>query len=147
MEASAQSMGLQSGYEGLSVNRAVLRENDLSRKGQAALDLIDQIADTISVTENRLEALLLQALDQLKAAEDQNGVLTVRATEAEGRASEAVKWLRRLHDEVEVKLAAQIQGSGNWATKPGPLEPSARQPIELHQHRVVDIAAERTRQS
>jgi hypothetical protein len=146
MEASAQSMGPQSGHEGLSVNRAVLRERDLSRKGQAALDLIDQIADTISVTENRLEALLLQALDQLKAAEDQNGVLAVRATEAEGRASEAVKWLRRLHDEVETKFASQIQGSGNWATKPGPLEPS-RQPVELHQHRVVNIAAERTRQA
>jgi hypothetical protein len=109
------------GYEGLSANHLVSRENDLTRKGQAALDLIDQIADTISATESCLEGRLLQALDQLKTAEDRKGVLTVRATEAEGRASDAVKWLRRLYDEVEAKLASQIQGSGSWATNPVPL--------------------------
>jgi hypothetical protein len=114
------------GYEGLSANHLVSRENDLTRKGQAALDLIDQIADTISATEDRLEVRLLQALDQLKTAEDRNGILTVRATEAESRASEAVKWLRRLHDEVEAKLASQIQGSDNWATKPVPPEQAPR---------------------
>src|ERR1700681_2950109 len=99
MEASARSMWPHTGYEGLSANHLVSRKNDLTRKGQAALDLIDQIADTISATENCLEGRLLQTLDQLKAAEDRNGVLTVRATEAESRASEAVKWLRRLYDE------------------------------------------------
>ena len=121
MEASSRSMWPHTGYEGLSANHLVSRENDLTRQGQAALDLIDQIADTISATENCLEGRLLQALDQLKAAEDRNGVLTIRATEAESRASEAVKWLRRLHNDVEAKLASQIQGSGSWATNPVPL--------------------------
>jgi hypothetical protein len=118
MGASAQTIWPHIGYEGFSADHVVVGEIDLARTGQAALDLIDRVADTISATENRLEMRLQQTLEQLKAAEDQNDVLTVRATEAEGRASEAVKWLRRLHDEVEAKLAAQIQGSGTWATNP-----------------------------
>jgi hypothetical protein len=130
METSARTMRPNIGYEDLSASYAISLENDLTRKGAAALDLIDRVADTISATENRLEARLLQALDQLKAAEDQNGVLTVRATEAEGRASEAVKWLRRLYDEVESKLASQLHGSGSWAANYVPQEPSAGRPIQ-----------------
>lgn len=109
MESSARSVWPHTGYEVLSADHLVSRENDLTRQGQAALDLIDQIADTIAAKENCLEGRLLQALDQLKAAEDRNGVLTIRATEAESRASEAVKWLRRLHNDVEAKLASQIK--------------------------------------
>jgi hypothetical protein len=130
MGAPARTMRSPIGYESLSTDHLVSRADDLTRKGQAALDLIGRVADTISATENRLETQLLQTLDLLKAAEDQNGVLTARATKAEAHASEAVKWLRRLHDEVETKLAAQIHGSGSWTTNPMPLEPSAGQPVE-----------------
>jgi hypothetical protein len=132
MEISARSMRPDIGYEDLSASYAISLENDLTRKGEAALDLIDRVADTISATENRLEARLLQALDQLKAAEDQNGVLTVRATEAEGRASEAVKWLRRLYDEVEFKLASQLHRSGSWAANQVPQEPPQDGPYSVN---------------
>jgi len=82
--------------------------NDLEYKGQAALDLIRQAADAVTATEKRLEVSLLKVLDQLKSAEDRNGILTARATQAEGRASDAVKWLKRLHDEIKVQLAPRI---------------------------------------
>src|SRR5882724_4851249 len=63
-------------------NQAV-RDGELSRKGQAALDLVSQVADTISATENRIEPLLLRALEQLKTMEDRNRVLEARAVQAE----------------------------------------------------------------
>jgi hypothetical protein len=87
------------------------RDNDLAHKGQAALDLVHRVADTMSANENRIEALLVQALNQLKSAEDRNSALTARATQAEGRASEAVKWLKRLHDEMEAKLGSRDKPS------------------------------------
>jgi len=59
----------------------------------------------MSAKEKRIEAALQQILGQLNSAEDRNGVLTLRVTQAESRALEAVNWLKRLHDEIEVKLA------------------------------------------
>jgi len=95
-------------------NQAV-RDGELSRKGQAALDLVSQVADTISATENRIETLLLRALEQLKTMEDRNRVLEARAVQAETRARDAEKWLMRLHVEMEDKFtswkSAQSRGS------------------------------------
>ena len=71
----------------------VLRDAELSRKGQAALDLVSQVADTLSQTENRIETLLVRALEE-------------RAAQAEARAREAEKWLMRLHVEMEDKFVS-----------------------------------------
>jgi hypothetical protein len=81
-------------------------DGELTRKGQAALDLVGQVADTISATENRIETLLVRALEQLKAMEDRNRVLEERTLEAEARAREAEKWLMRLHVEMEDKFTS-----------------------------------------
>ena len=70
---------------------SVVRDAELARKGQAALDLVSQVADTISQTENRIETLLVRALEE-------------RAEAAELRAREAEKWLMRLHVEMEDKF-------------------------------------------
>ena len=83
---------------------SVVRDAEISRKGQAALDLVSQVADTISQTENRIETLLVRALEQLKTMEDRNQVLEERAAAAELRAREAEKWLMRLHLEMEDKF-------------------------------------------
>ncbi len=82
------------------------RDGELTRKGQAALDLVHQVADTISATENRIETLLVRALEQLKTMEDRNRELEARAVDAENRAREAEKWLMRLHVEMEDKLTS-----------------------------------------
>jgi hypothetical protein len=84
----------------------VARDGELTRKGQAALDLVSQVADTISATENRIETLLVRALEQLKTMEDRNRVLEARVVEAETRAREAEKWLMRLHVEMEDKFTS-----------------------------------------
>ena len=112
MEPFRQSMRPRAGLAGaeniLRMGRGeqaaqspVLRDAELSRKGQAALDLVSQVADTLSQTENRIETLLVRALEQLKAMEDRNRVLEERAVAAETRAREAEKWLMRLHVEME----------------------------------------------
>ena len=126
MEPFRQSMRPRSGMAGaeniLRIGRgeqpqanAVVRDVDLSRKGQAALDLVSQVADTISQTENRIETLLVRALEQLKTMEDRNRVLEERAVAAELRAREAEKWLMRLHLEMEDKFTSwkgqQARGS------------------------------------
>ena len=103
MEHFSRSVAFAGGYEGNSA-----ANNDLQCTGQAALDLIRQAADAVTDTEKRLEVNLLRVLDQLKTAEESNGILTARATQAESRASDAVKWLKRLHDEMEVQLAPRI---------------------------------------
>jgi hypothetical protein len=93
----------------------VLRDAELSRKGQAALDLVGQVADTLSQAENRIETLLVRALEQLKTMEDRNRALEERAVAAETRAREAEKWLIRLHGEMEDKFTSwkgqQARGS------------------------------------
>ena len=83
-----------------------MRDAELTRTGQAALDLVHQVADTIMATENRIETLLVRALEQLKTMEDRNRELEARAIEAENRAREAEKWLLRLHLEMEDKLTS-----------------------------------------
>ncbi len=85
-------------------SNSVVRDAELSRKGQAALDLVSQVADSISETENRIETLLVRALEQLKTMEDRNRVLEERAAQAELLAREAEKWLVRLHVEMEDKF-------------------------------------------
>ena len=82
------------------------REGDVSRKGQAALDLVNAVADTISTTEGRIETLLVRALEQLKTMEDRNRALEERTLQAEARAREAEKWLMRLHVEMEDKFTS-----------------------------------------
>jgi len=84
----------------------VARDGEMTRKGQAALDLVGQVADTISATENRIETLLVRALEQLKTMEDRNRALEARAVQAETRAREAEKWLMRLHVEMEDKFTS-----------------------------------------
>ena len=96
--------------------KAASRDAELSRKGQAALDLVSQVADTLSQTENRIETLLVRALEQLKAMEDRNRVLEERAVAAETRAREAEKWLMRLHVEMEDKFTSW---KGQQARGPG----------------------------
>ena len=104
MEHSARSVASNGDYESGSA-----ANNDFQYRGQAALDLIQHAADAVTATEKRLEVNLLKVLDQLKTAEDRNRILTARATQAESRASDAVKWLKRLHDEMEVQLAPRIR--------------------------------------
>jgi hypothetical protein len=110
---------LRIGREQQSQQNPVLRDAELTRKGQAALDLVSQVADTISQTENRIETLLVRALEQLKAMEDRNRELEQRAVQAELRAREAEKWLMRLHVEMEDKFTswkgAQGRGQGGSA--------------------------------
>ena len=130
MEPFRQSMRPRSGVAGaeniLRIGRgeqpqgsSVVRDAELSRKGQAALDLVSQVADTISQTENRIETLLVRALEQLKTMEDRNRVLEERAAAAELRAREAEKWLMRLHVEMEDKFTSwkgqQARGSASAA--------------------------------
>ena len=62
------------------------------------------VAETINATENRIETLLVRALEQLKQMEERNRALEERATQAEARAREAEKWLMRLHVEMEDKF-------------------------------------------
>jgi hypothetical protein len=126
MEPFRQSTRPRSGLAGaeniLRIGRSeqaspnpVLRDAELSRKGQAALDLVGQVADTLSQTENRIETLLVRALEQLKALEDRNRALEERAVAAETRAREAEKWLMRLHVEMEDRFTSwkgqQARGS------------------------------------
>jgi hypothetical protein len=117
MEPFRQSMRPRSGVAGaeniLRIGRgeqpqanSVVRDAELARKGQAALDLVSQVAETISQTENRIETLLVRALEQLKTMEDRNQVLEERAAAAELRAREAEKWLMRLHVEMEDKFTS-----------------------------------------
>ena len=129
MEPFRQSMRPRSGVAGaeniMRIGRGeqpqgnpIVRDAELSRKGQAALDLVLQVADTISQTENRIETLLARALEQLKTLEDRNQMLEERAAQAELRAREAEKWLMRLHVELEERFASwksQQAASGSAA--------------------------------
>jgi len=117
MEPFRQSMRPRSGVAGAEnilriglgeqpQSNSVVRDAELSRKGQAALDLVSQVANSISQTENRIETLLVRALEQLKTMEDRNRVLEERAAQAELLAREAEKWLVRLHVEMEDKFTS-----------------------------------------
>jgi hypothetical protein len=93
----------------------VQREGDVNRKGQAALDLVNAVADTISVTEGRIEILLVRALEQLRTMEERNRVLEQRVAQAEARAREAEKWLLRVHVEIEEKFTSFRASKANGA--------------------------------
>jgi hypothetical protein len=130
MEPFRQSMRPRSNLAGVenilrmgrgeqAAEHPAVRDGELKRKGQAALDLVHQVADTISATETRIETLLVRALEQLKTMEDRNRILEERAVEAESRAREAEKWLLRLHVEMEDKFTSwkgeQARRSGSPA--------------------------------
>jgi hypothetical protein len=83
---------------------------EVHRKGQAALDLVNAVADTIQVTEGRIETLLVRALDQIRQMEERNRALEQRVQQAETRAREAEKWLMRLHVEIEDKFTSWRNG-------------------------------------
>jgi hypothetical protein len=82
---------------------------DLTRKGQATLDMVHQVGDAISAMESRLETRLVQVLEKLNIAEDRNRAVEARAAQAETRALEAEKWLRRLHSEIEDKITTRLR--------------------------------------
>ncbi|MCZ7657279.1 MAG: hypothetical protein M5U07_05210 [Xanthobacteraceae bacterium] len=84
-----------------------LRAQDgLNLAGQATVDLLSQVAETVAATEVRAEALLVRAIEQLREAEERNRLLEARVLEAETRAKEAERWLRYVHAEIEEKFAA-----------------------------------------
>ena len=91
------------------------RDGEVSRKGQAALDLVNAVADTINMTEGRIETLLARALEQLRTMEERNRALEQRVAQAETRAREAEKWLVRLHVEIEDKFTSWRGGKPNGA--------------------------------
>jgi hypothetical protein len=101
-------------------------EEDVNRAGQAAIDLVNQFAGTITDTEKRIESLLARALERFRTLEERlttleqlNRNLERRAAQSEARAREAEKWVQRLHVEIEEKLAslrnARLRAPGNTA--------------------------------
>jgi hypothetical protein len=80
-------------------------QETVKHAGQSALDLIHQVAIVLKSNEARTEAIVQRAIDELKAAEERIKALEARALNAESRASEAEKWLLRLRDAVQEKLA------------------------------------------
>lgn len=80
-------------------------EDAAKQAGESALDLVHQVAIAIKSNEARTEAIVQRAIDELKAAEERIKMLEARALHAESRASEAEKWLLRLHDAIQEKLA------------------------------------------
>ena len=81
-------------------------DENAKHAGQSALDLIHQVAIVLKSNEARTEAIVQRAIDELKAAEDRIRALEGRALNAETRANEAEKWLLRLHEAIQEKLAA-----------------------------------------
>jgi hypothetical protein len=60
-----------------------------------------------------------RAIDELKAAEERIKALEVRALSAESRANEAEKWLVRLHDAIQEKLAdGRVDDGRSAAVRP-----------------------------
>ena len=80
-------------------------EDRAARTGQAALDLVQQVAAAIRANEVRTETIVQRAIEELKSAEARIKALEARALEAETRANEAEKWLVRLHQAIQEKLA------------------------------------------
>jgi hypothetical protein len=121
MELIQQSAG-RSTSQTLNVSRAsdapntpaneVVRDRDITRKGQAALDMVHQVGDTISAMETRFETHLVQALETLNIAEDRNRALEARAAQAEARALEAEKWLKRVHNAMEDRIISRMRAQG-----------------------------------
>jgi hypothetical protein len=93
----------------------VVRDRDITRKGQAALDMVHQVGDAISAMETRFETHLIQALETLNMAEARNRALEARAAQAEARALEAEKWLKRVHNAMEDKITSRLRAQG-WCS-------------------------------
>jgi DNA primase large subunit len=89
--------------EGASAANA--RDDRAAHTGQAALDVVQQVAAAIRANEVRTETIVARAIEELKAAEARIRALEARALEAETRANEAEKWLHRLHQAIQEKLA------------------------------------------
>jgi hypothetical protein len=89
--------------------------SDLTRRGKAALDLVRQVAETVASRESRFEAGLTKILTQLRSAEERHSALAKRATQAEKRAAEGEKWLRRLHARLEQEFSSMKRS----AAQPG----------------------------
>ena len=85
----------------------IVCDSDVARHGSSALELLQRVAQTIASTEIRFEQQLQKTLADIKAAEDLATALAERANQAEGRAKEAEKWLRRLHAKLEEQLASR----------------------------------------
>jgi len=83
------------------------RDSDLARRGSSALELVQRFAKIIASAEAHREQQLQKALADISAAEDLSAALAERITQAEGRANEAEKWLRRLHAKLEEQLASR----------------------------------------
>jgi hypothetical protein len=83
------------------------RDGDLARRGNSALELVQRLAKAIASAEAHREQQLQKALADISAAEDLSDALAERATQAEGRANEAEKWLMRLHAKLEEQLASR----------------------------------------
>ena len=82
-----------------------LSEESTQHAGQSALDLIHQVAIVMTSNEARAEAIVQRAIDELKAAEERIKRLEAHVLSAEARANEAEKWLVRLHDAIQEKIA------------------------------------------
>ena len=80
-------------------------EETTKHTGQTALDLVHQVAVAIAQNEARAEGIVQRAINELKAAEERIRALETRALSAESRANEAERWLLRLHDAIQEKLA------------------------------------------
>ncbi len=70
------------------------------RAGRAAVELLNQAADSVKANEARAEALMQKAIDQLGAAESRIRELEARTAQAEARAAEAEAWVKRVHQVV-----------------------------------------------
>jgi hypothetical protein len=94
-------------------------DDTVKHTGQSALDLIHQVAVVVTSNEARAEAIVQRAIDELKAAEERIRALETRTLEAESRANEAEKWLVRLHDAIQEKLAyGRVDDSRPAAARP-----------------------------
>ena len=71
--------------------------DDLAKRGGATLDLVRQLAASVTARESELEAKLNDVLTQLGGAEVRHADLSERASVAEKRSNEAEYWLRQLH--------------------------------------------------
>jgi hypothetical protein len=93
------------------------RDEVTKETGQAALDLVHQVAAVIRANEARTETVVQRAIEELRSAEARIKALEARALAAETRASEAEKWLMRLHEAIQDKLA-DWSGKGQRGAPP-----------------------------
>lgn len=95
------------------------RDNGVGQAGQAALELVNQLATTITENERRSESLIERAVRHMEAAEERIRTLEARAVAAENRAAtaearaaDAEAWVQRLHQELRDKFAVRQPRQG-----------------------------------